>query len=121
MEMFADGRSLGKDGNWKVASTFVIPGDTRVVSVLGRDTGVKFGILGSFSNGLLTDESWKCSSNGSSGWNFPYFDDSPWPHAVVGAQHGDSPWRYIQGIAKPAKWIWTAGGDSTVYCRLNLP
>ncbi|XP_078353814.1 uncharacterized protein LOC144638494 [Oculina patagonica] len=121
MEMFADGLSLGKDGYWPKATDYVIPGNTRVISVAGKDTGSQFGILGSFSNGLVTDASWKCINVFYSGWNFPDFNDSKWPAAVEVAQHGDRPWGNIAGIATTAKWIWTAGyNDDNVYCRLHL-
>ena len=121
MEMFADGRSLGKDnGNWGIAVTYSVPGDTRVISVAGQDWAVPFGVLGSFSNGLVTNESWRCSSTLSPGWNSPDFDDQQWPFAVVVGNHGDSPWGFISGIASKAKWIWTSGQYSDVYCRVNL-
>ena len=122
MEMFADAKSLGKDnGNWQIADTFLVPGNSRVISVAGKDAGSEFGILGSFSNGLVTNESWKCSSVLYPGWNSPDFDDRQWPYAVVIKNHGDSPWGFINGIAKTAKWIWTAGqDDNEVFCRLRL-
>lgn len=123
MEIFADGESLGQDNNnWRKATNFVIPGDTRVVSVEGRNTLWDSGILGSFSNGLVTNESWKCSNIWSPGLNFPDFDDSQWPAAVAVAENGFSPWGYINGIDLAAKWIWTSlsQGYDTVYCRLNL-
>ena len=120
MEMFVDGKSLGVDGDWKVSNTYLIPGDTRVISVLGQDSGFQYGILGSFSNGLVTNESWKCSSVHSPGWNSPDFDDEHWLHGVVVGKHGVEPWGNIPGIAQTAKWIWTAGDADEVYCRLDL-
>ena len=123
MEIFADGESLGQDNSdWRKATNFVIPGDTRVVSVEGRNTILDSGILGSFSNGLVTNESWKCSNIWSPGLNSPDFDDSQWSAAVVVAEHGASPWGDIKGIDLAAKWIWTSlsQGYDTAYCRLNL-
>ena len=35
-----------------------------------------------FSNGLVTNASWKCDSVKYPGWSFPGFDDSTWPAAV---------------------------------------
>lgn len=123
MEMFADGTSLGKDNEkWIKATDFVIPGNTRVISVMVKAWGFQHGLLGSLSNGLLTNESWKCTRDLYPGWNFPDFDDSNWPAALVLAKHGALPWGTIAGIATTAKWIWTAGpGFNIVYCRLNLP
>ena len=118
--MFADGRSLGQDKNWRFASTFQIPGDTRVISVRGENSEGPYGVLGSFSNGLVTNESWKCSSDLYPRWNSPDFDDGHWPHAVAVGKHGDGPWKVISGIALTAQWIWAAGDADEVYCRLDL-
>ena len=123
MEMFADGRSLGKSNrDWIRATDFVIPGNTRVISVMAKARRFDHGILGSFSNGLVTNESWKCTKRWYLGWNSPHLDDRTWPAAVVLGKHGVSPWGNIAGISTAAKWIWTAGpGFSTIFCRLNLP
>ena len=111
--MFADGVSLGKDDYWRLSTNYVMPGNTRVISVHGIDKGAAFGILGSFSNGLVTNASWRCDSVKYPGWNFPDFDDRSWPAAVEVASHGDMPWGIISGIASTAKWIWTARQPDT--------
>ena len=120
MEMFADGQSLGTDSNWVNPTTYHVPGNTRVLSVAGQDYGVAFGILGSISNGQVTNETWKCSSVLYPGWTSPAFDDQDWPFARVIAKHGASPWGTIHGIAETAKWIWANNNEDTVYCRLKL-
>ena len=121
MEMFADGQSLGTDSNWENPTTYHVPGHTRVMSVAGEDYGGgHLGILGSTSNGLVTNETWKCSSVLYSGWTSPAFDDQNWPLAKVIANHGDSPWNTIKGIAMTAKWIWENTNSNTAYCRLTL-
>ena len=119
--MFADGVSLGTDDDWKSSTEYAIPGNTRVISVEGVDKGDPFGILGSLSNGMVTNSSWKCHTIKHFGWNLPDFDDSSWPAAVEVASHGDWPWYKITGVASTAKWIWTAGEPDNVYCRLRLP
>ena len=120
MEIFADGVSLGTDNVWKSSTEYVIPGNTRVISVSGVDKSSQFGILGSLSNGMVTNATWKCNTTESSGWKLPDFNDSNWPAAEEVAKHGDSPWGKIAGIASTAKWIWTAGEPDKVYCRLRL-
>ena len=122
MEMFADGNSLGKDNScWRTATSFDVPGDTRVISVKGSNMGCLFGILGSANNGLITNEAWKCTSVLYPGWNSPDFDDTNWPFVRVISSHIDEPWGLINGIKNTAKWIWAADSDNTpVYCRLNL-
>ena len=121
MEMFADGISLGRDNNWQSATEYVIPENTRVISVQAKDFGSQYGILGSFSNGLVTNASWKCTSISYPAWSSPDFDDSDWPAAEEIAKHGVRPWGTFSGIATTAKWIWTARQeDDDVYCRLHL-
>ena len=117
MEIFADGQSLGTDSDWSNPTTYLVPGNTRVLSVAGENTEGAFrGILGSTSNGEMTNETWKCSSVLSPGWNSPDFDDQDWPFARV----EDHPWGTIHGIAETAKWIWANNNEDTVYCRLKL-
>ena len=40
--------------------------------------------------------------------------------AKVIANHGDSPWGTLNGIAVTAKWIWENTNSNTAYCRLTL-
>ena len=123
MEMFADHTSLGQDnGKWEKPFTYKVPADTRVISVIGRNVPGPpyFGILGSTSNGLLTNKTWKCNSDLYHGWTSPDFDDRDWPLAKVVGNHGDKPWETIDGIAETAKWIWANEDQDIVYCRLNL-
>ena len=123
--MFADNTRIQhkNDQEWKENSIYQVPGDTRVLSVIGRNVPSAknlHGILGSTSNGLLTNETWKCSSHLYPRWNFPDFDDWGWPSAKVVANHGDHPWGTRHGIAETAKWIWADNYNDTVYCRLKL-
>ena len=60
--------------------------------------GGLFGILGSANNGLITNETWKCTSVLYPGWNSPDFDDTNWPFVRVIASHIDEPWGLINGI-----------------------
>ena len=121
MEMFDDGQSLGTDSNWANPTNYHVPGNTRVLSVAGENTaGALRGILGSTSNGQVTNETWKCSSVLYPGWNSPNFDVQSWPLAKVIVNHGDSPWHTINGIAMTAKWIWENTNSNTAYCRLTL-
>lgn len=120
MEFFADGKSLGKDSNWRNPTTYRVPGNTRVLSVAGENWTGAFGILGSTSSGFETNETWKCSGQFHYGWNSRYFDDQGWQFAAVVGNHGNYPWNTINGIAKTAKWIWAHQSVKYVYCRLKL-
>ena len=124
MEMYADITTIEhqNDNDWSIPSIYQIPGDAKVLSVIGTNApdGSPFGILGSTSNGLLTNETWKCSSDIYLRWTSPDFDDQDWPLAKVIANHGKKPWYRIDGIAGTAKWIWANKYEHTVYCRLKL-
>ena len=126
--VFADGHSLVRDNatynNWTVATKIIIPSGTKVVAIHAKDHGVIAGILGSFSNGQVTDATWKChSSPVPSEWASADFNDSSWPAAVEHGDHGSTPWGRIMNISDAAKWIWTKNnynGDNEVYCRVRL-
>ena len=120
MEIFADGQSLGTDSDYANPTTYLVPVNTRVLSVAGENYGGPLGILGSTSNGQVTNETWKCSSVLYPGWNSPNFDDQNWPLAKVIGNHGDDPWKTLKGIAMTAKWIWGDANSNTAYCRLSL-
>ena len=120
--MFADGCPLVLDNatynNWRVATKIIIPSGTKVVAIHAKDHGGPEGILGSFSNGQVTDATWKChSSPVPSEWASADFDDSCWPAAV---EHPRG--KKIHNIADDAKWIWTKDNyvDNEVYCRMKL-
>ena len=126
--VFADGSPLvlhnATYNKWRVATKIIIPSGTKVVAIHAKDYGVFAGILGSFSNGQVTNTTWKChSSPVPSEWASADFNDSSWPAAVEHGDHGSAPWnRKIQNIADDAKWIWTKDNyvDDKVYCRVRL-
>lgn len=131
MDLFADGVSIGRHksddpGN---PTKFVIPGNTRVVSVVAKTQKFKrAGILGSLSNGLVTNSSWKCSDSPFPGckWMTQDFDDRMWPTAKEIVFHGPNRPTPVPGIVQGAKWIWIATGSGHLpqppiaYCRLNM-
>ena len=126
--MFADGCPLVLDNatynKWRVATKIIVPSGTKVVAIHAKDHGGLAGILGSFSNGQVTDATWKChSSPVPREWSSTDYDDSSWPAAVEHWDHGSSGWGIkIQNIADDAKWIWTKKyiRDNEVYCRVKL-
>ena len=125
--VFADGRPLVRDNatynNWTVATKIIIPSGTKVVAIHAKDHGGVAAILGSFSNGQVTDATWKCHLYPvPSKWASADFNDSFWPAAVVHKQ-GSTVWgTKIQNISNDAKWIWTEDKDvdNEVYCRVRL-
>ena len=126
--VFADGCPLVRDkatyNKWHVATKIIIPSGTKVVAIHAKDHGGPEGILGSFSNGQVTDATWKCHSFPvPSEWASADFNDSSWPAAVEHADHGSRPRYRIMNISDDAKWIWTENNTnqgSEVYCRVRL-
>jgi hypothetical protein len=119
MVLYADGAQVGNDnGKWFMSKLYKFPATTKVVAIHGINGGGPAGIIGSFSTGLVTDASWRCSNKLIPEWQSPDFDDSKWPSAVVFRRAAVS-----RGpkIASQAKWIWTSThNDWNVYCRSVL-
>ena len=82
------------------------------------------GILASVEgNKLVTDKSWKCTTNYYAGWMATSFDDSTWPDAVIAGTNTQADiHKNLPAIDSSDVWIWTGNNknpqiDSTVYCR----
>ena len=95
---------------------------TEVIGIKCEDEVGLGMVLASFSNGQVTDSSWKCSNTYFPGWSTPGFDASTWERAYEIAKNIDgAPWNHISGILNNAEYIWTRNwdrhGKDTVYCR----
>ena len=124
--IYADGQQIGYHFNWPTTTTVTIPETTKVIAAKINDyDNVVGGFLGSFSDGSVTDSSWKCTRNYSDEWKLSTFDDSAWPAAVATRGQGDRTWGTQPQIANNAKWIWAGSYETvnptvTVYCRKRL-
>lgn len=100
------------------AINFAIPNSTRVVAIAA--TGIPASIIGSFSDGLVTDSTWKCSTKNESKWALPEFDDERWEEAEETSPQKEGT-NGITEISSKAKWIRITEDDSTqnMYCRLS--
>ena len=80
MTVYADGEVLIEPNyelySWRSSNTAVVPVTTKVLGIACKDKYGAFGIVASLDNGIVTDESWFCSSTFVSGWNLPGFQDS---------------------------------------------
>ena len=81
-------------------------------------------IIGSFSDGKVTNSSWKCTSGTELDWKKPGFNDSLWKSAVKlnsGRERDLDRGCLINEIQRHgAKWITSAdNGQQNMYCRLN--
>ncbi|XP_078353361.1 uncharacterized protein LOC144638092 isoform X2 [Oculina patagonica] len=118
--VYANGKYLGNDnGRWDVPVSFYFPADLQVVAIYVKNCGGPTGLIGSFANGIVTDNKWKCTTQAIRNWHTTGFDDSNWPAATV---HGDnSGGLRVSRVASNAKWIGpsyrNAGG---FYCRRRM-
>lgn len=71
--------------------------------------------LASSSNGINSDEHWRCTNAFDEGWFLPNYTDISWPKVFVLANNTGS---YF--IAPDAKWIGYEFVSNRIYCRRNL-
>ncbi len=109
--------------NWKIAQNIALPGNTKYVVIKAHNGPNSVGgILASFSNGVVTNESWQCADMSSCNSNCEH--NPKWLPAVsYGLNNEDTyPWgtilrRHISGIKQTAKWIWVEKAKATsVWC-----
>ena len=117
--VYADGVEVGH-GFIANRITVTIPDNTKLIAVKAVDYNNYAGFIGSFSNGAVTDGSWKCSRDLVTDWQKLNFDDSKWSAPTATRDNGDLS---AKDIAKSAKWIWAGAyndAKTTVYCRKRL-
>jgi len=71
--------------------------------------------LGSSSNGIKTDEHWRCTNVFEDGWFLLNYTDNSWPKAVV---QDNNTGGYF--IAPDAKWIGYQTLSNMIYCRRSI-
>ena len=111
LAVFADGRLVGYNGGtWNAARWLSFPSETKVITVFVYNGPNGFGgFLGVFSNGVVTDSSWKCNESSitpDDGWQQTNFSDNTWPSAFV--RHDNSGRRistHVIGIPNYVHWI----------------
>ena len=122
MIVYVDGTAHQDDNMqiWDKGSSVTLPVGSKVLAIECFNKGGGFGILGSTSDGMLTDGSWKCAGEMQEGWTNPDFDDSAWEAAQVIKGNGEGAPGKIDGVLDDAQWIWSTGGEKTTYCRKIL-
>lgn len=121
------GRLQPEHSTKNVSANYIITPGNEILAVRCRNFNSKPWILGSFSNGMITDPRWKCFSfpkhehfNGNP-WTKPEFNDNHWPQAVAGfSNRGESPVGKVMGINDDALWISTSEDNPSLFCRRNL-
>lgn len=121
------GRLQPEHSTKNVSANYIITPGNEILAVRCRNFNSKPWILGSFSNGMITDPRWKCFSfpkdehfNGNP-WTKPESNDNHWPQAVAGfSNRGESPVGKVMGINDDALWISTSEDNPSLFCRRNL-
>lgn len=137
-ELFIDNvkvRNLINEDRWYLSDDVNLSPDNRLISILANDaSNTCGGILASVTGDyLVSDASWKCSTENPPGWYSLGFDDSSWSDAYVIGRNGEvttpnhcNILTEIPSISSNASWIWTASianapkYDTTIFCRRYL-
>ena len=122
--IYIDGTMVGSTSGsmeiWSQEAT----ASARSIAIHCRNNDGAGGFIASFSNGLTTDNTWRCSHAIVDGWYEENFDDSDWDRAyVVQANDGrGQTWSKDNGFPDNAKWIWRSKiqVNSNSYCRGKL-
>ena len=121
--IYADGKFVRNITRWTEASPVTLLANTTCVVIEGKTTGGVHdvgAILGSFSNGILTDDSWQCIISNAAK------SQLVWPKAKSHAPNNNkigSVWikiskKPIANIDRNATWIWTEkNNEESVTCR----
>ncbi|XP_068726013.1 uncharacterized protein [Montipora capricornis] len=133
MVIYADGKILTRNSRasfedvhcsefLSLAVNFTIPKTTKLIAIRAEASKDGAKIIGSFTDGVVTDSQWKCSSNDVSGWFLPQFDDLCWTpaHELSATDHsGATDEQQIVGVLPSAKWINTGDLSPIIKCRLH--
>ena len=95
------------------ALNFTLSKDARVIAIDSLSNKGFTRFRASFSDGIITDTSWRCWNVSVRGWNLPGFVDKSWPFAEEIADGTDVDTH--NGIQASAKWIGFDSGH--IYCR----
>ena len=74
--MYFDGDKALEGENWLNALTVDVPAATKVIGIACEDLVGRYGIVASTDSGIVTDDTWVCSSKYVDGWNKPGFQDT---------------------------------------------
>lgn len=97
----------------------ILPKGTQSVTIKVHNCSNQNGILASFSNGNVTDGSWRCTNSTFCNWKLNNCASVTWEDASVIANNSDNLTlaRYPE-IASNAKWIWLRDSSAiAVWCE----
>ena len=123
--IYIDGTEVGSTSAWTEVWSQEVTGNTRTIAIHCHNNRGDAGLIASFSNGLTTDNTWRCSHVSVGGWYEENFDDSDWNRTyIIQANDGSGEgWSKDNEFSNKAKWIWgssTIQSNSDSYCRGKL-
>ena len=112
-------RACNVNGNWWTAKEYALPGNTKYVAIEARNPNHNGGILASFSNDVVTDESWQCADMNSC---HLHWRSCNWRRAISYGSNNNSTRTVLKGkipkIERKAQWIWVNDQSTTwVKCK----
>ncbi|MFT6899526.1 MAG: subtilisin family serine protease, partial [Paraglaciecola sp.] len=129
-QVYFNGQLLGVSDNWQQASQYNVElrAGLNVFAVKAQDVGGISGLIAVLKGqnwAIVSDGSWKVSTQNQEGWQQVEFDDQAWVAATQWGSYGVLPWKNrVAGIANDtqAKWIWSSDNeaDDTVYFRYTV-
>ena len=128
LTVYADGRLVGYNGgHFDHPRWFSFSGNTTTIAVSVYNGPNWFGgFLGVFSNGVVTDGSWKCKEifdRPENGWEQPDFNDDEWQSAFIRQRNGNNNGisARVLGIPSDVHWISTEDHYAVRFlCRRNF-
>ena len=105
--------------DWTITDRFALPGDTKVVIIKGDNgRGSPGGILASFSNGVVTDDTWQCADMSSCATT-ECENSVTWQGAkTYGVNKNNPTWKTRPYIDSTAQWIWVNSSSAErVWCK----
>ena len=123
--IYINATEVGRTSNSSHVWSQDVTANASTIAIYCNNTGGIAGLIASFSNGLTTDNTWRCSHIRVDGWYDENFDDSDWEGAyVMQANDGSgTAWQNDNGFPDNAKWIWGSSDlvtNSASYCRGKL-
>jgi hypothetical protein len=131
-KLFLNGGVVGQEADWKAgaqfdASMLLQPGNNLIAieaenipsNVPSNPAGLLFAMEIEFAGGgatlrLVSDETWRCASKRTAGWERILFDDADWRAALSLGRYGTMPWGVLSDMHAPGVGPQCAGIPGSV-------
>merc|ERR1719317_644192 len=116
ISVYFDGDKALEGHDWSNAFTVDVPAATEIIGIACKDNGGLYGIVASTDDGVVTDDTWVCSSKYVEGWTKPGFQDTnnDFSSPSTGNNYNNGP---PVGIAAEAKSLWGPVKNGWAYCK----